>query len=36
MALNYTLYGAFIHVSSKLKENQFIQIPIQNEEARSK
>ena len=23
--------GAFIHVSNELKKNQFIQIPIQNE-----
>ena len=32
LTANKSTYGAFIHVSSKLKENQFIQIPIQNEE----
>ena len=28
-----SIYGAFKHVSSELKENQLIQIPIQNEES---
>ena len=32
LTANKSIYGAFLHVSSKLKENQFIQIPIQNEE----
>ena len=33
LTANKSIYGAFIHVSeSELKENQFIQIPIQNEE----
>ena len=32
LTANKSIYEAFIHVSSELKENQFIQIPIQNEE----
>jgi two-component SAPR family response regulator len=32
LTANKFLYGAFIHVSNELKENQFIQIPIQNED----
>ena len=32
LTANKSIYGAFIHVSNELKENQFIQIPIQNED----
>ena len=32
LTANKSIYEAFIHASSELKENQFIQIPIQNEE----
>ncbi|MGC2427007.1 MAG: response regulator [Nitrososphaeraceae archaeon] len=32
LTANKSIYEAFIHLSSELKENQFIQIPIQNEE----
>jgi two-component system, OmpR family, response regulator ChvI len=32
LTANKSIYGAFRHVSSELKENQFIQMPIQNEE----
>ncbi len=32
LTANKSIYGAFVHVSNELKENQFIQIPIQNED----
>jgi DNA-binding NtrC family response regulator len=32
LTANKSIYGAFIHVSNDLKDNQFIQIPIQNED----
>ena len=32
LTANKSIYGAFIQVSNELKENQFIQIPIQNED----
>ena len=32
LTANKSIYGAFIHVSNELKKNQFIQIPIQNED----
>ncbi|HEY7571180.1 MAG TPA: response regulator [Nitrososphaeraceae archaeon] len=32
LTANKSIYGAFKHLSSEIKENQFIQKPIQNEE----
>ena len=32
LTANKSIYRAFKHVSNELKENQFIQKPIQNEE----
>jgi len=32
LTANKSIYGTLIHISSELKENQFIQKPIQNEE----